>query len=229
VVDGAVCSIDECAVTISTMRVAYRTQEDIGGGFKTTRYSYDSAILELGTGRGFAGFGTEVARDDEIDTSTLMKYRHDWPYTGRLMAQIVTQGMGEAGRSPANVSSKGMLFTCQDPASAPATVLPGAGAAAFAPGQPGNCVVAPGRRYQVWPSRILESHQDLSRAGLPGSLTEVSDMDKYGNPGRVRVDSLNPDGTSSGNLKITDTWYSNDEAAWLLGLPIRRNVTVTKP
>ena len=81
----------------------------------------------------------------------------------------------------------------------------------------------------MWASRSREVHQDLNRAGLPGSITDVSDMDKYGNPGRVRVDTTNPDGTSSGNLKLTDTWYSNDEAAWLLGLPIRRTVTVTKP
>ena len=203
--------------------------KDVAFAFKTTRYSYDSAILELGTGRGFAGFATVLARDEETDTNTLVKYRYDWPYTGRLKSHIVRQGVSNAGTPPAILSSKAVQFTCQDPATAPATVLPGGGAAVVAPGQPGNCQVAPGRRYQVWPSRTFESHQDLNRAGQPGSITEVSDMDKYGNPGRVRVDTLNPDGTSSGNLKLTDTWYSNDEAAWLLGLPIRRTVTVTKP
>jgi hypothetical protein len=137
--------------------------------------------------------------------------------------------MSEAGKAPAIVTSETTQFTCQNPVTAPATVLPGAGAAAFAPGQPGNCVVAPGARYQVWASRTIEGHQDLSRTRLPGSETEVSDMDKFGNPGRVRVQAMNPDGTASGNIKVTDTWYSNDEALWLLGLPIRSTVTVTKP
>lgn len=218
-------------VTTPAMRVVHRADEQVSGsfGFKTTRYSYDSATLELGTGRGFAGFGTVNARDDDLGILTTMKYQHQWPYTGRLKTQLVLQGMGVTGVPPAILSTTGVLFTCQDPATAPATVLPGGGAAAVAPGEPGNCVVAPGRRYQVWASSTLENHQDLNRAGLPGSRTEVSDMDKFGNPGRVRVTTLNPDGTASGDIKITDTWYSNDETNWLLGLPIRRTVTVTKP
>ena len=216
-------------VTTPAMRVVYRAQEDTGTTYKTVRYSYDSAILELGTGRGFAGFGTVTAQDDDVDTLSIMKYRYDWPYTGRLKTHIVQQGLSNAGTPPAILSSTAVQFTCQNPATAPSTVPPGGGAAAFAPGQPGNCVAAPGARYQVWASRTFENHQDLNRAGLPGRMTEVSDMDKFGNPGRVRVETSNPNGTASGHLKVTDTWYSNDEAAWLLGLPIRRNVTVTKP
>jgi hypothetical protein len=217
--------------TTPAMRVVYRTQEPgIGNGIsKTVGYSYDSAIVELGTGRGFAGFGTVSARDDDLDTVTATKYRYEWPYTGRVYSHIVLQGTSDAGQSPAIVSSTAVQFTCQNPVTAPATVLPGAGAAVFAPGQAGDCTVAPGARYQVWASRTFESHQDLSRARLPGSQTNVSDMDKFGNPGRVQVDTLNPDGAASGHTKITDTWYSNDEVNWLLGLPIRRTVTVTKP
>jgi len=217
-------------VTTPAMRVVYRSLEDTGNGDKTVRYSYDSAVIELGTGRGFQGFASVTAQDDDVDTMTLMKYRYDWPYTGRLKARIVYQGMSNAGTPPAILSSMAAQFTCQNLATAPATAIPGGGAAAFAPGQLGNCgVPAPGARYQVWASRTFESHQDLNRTRLPGSQIDVSDMDKFGNPGRVRVDTLSPDGSASGNVKVTDTWYSNDEAAWLLGLPIRRTVTVTKP
>lgn len=219
-------------VTTPAMRVVNRTNELTGGGFgsfKTVRYSYDSAILELGTGRGFAGFGSVDARDEDLGIVTMSRYHHEWPYTGRLKTRIVLQGPSVAGASSTIVSTTGVLSTCQDPATAPATVLPGGGAAAVAPGEQGNCVVAPGRRYQVWASRTIESHRDLSGAPLPGSQTDVSDMDKFGNPGRVRVNTLNPDGSASGHSKITDTWYSNDEPAWLLGLPIRRTVTVTQP
>lgn len=95
------------------MRVVSLAPEDTGSAFafKTTRYSYDSAILELGTGRGFAGFGTVTARDEETDTNTLMKYRHDWPYTGRLATHIVQQGVSNTGTLPAILSSKGVQFT----------------------------------------------------------------------------------------------------------------------
>lgn len=218
-------------VTTPAMRVVVRSQEetDGAGGFKTVNYTYDSAVLELGTGRGFAGFRSISAQDNDIDTVTTTTYRFDWPLTGQLLSHIVRQGVSDISTNPIVVSSKAVLHTCQDPATAPAAVPPGGGAAELGPGKAGNCVVAPGRRYQVWASRTFESHQDLSRASLPGSQTDVSDMDKFGNIGRVRVDTFNLDGTASGNTKVTDTWYSNDEVNWLLGLPIRRTVTVTKP
>jgi hypothetical protein len=66
-------------VTTPALRVVSKVEEDMGSSFnfKTVQYSYDSAILELGTGRGFAGFSSVMARDPEIDTNTYTKYRPD--------------------------------------------------------------------------------------------------------------------------------------------------------
>jgi hypothetical protein len=57
----------------------------------------------------------------------------------------------------------------------------------------------------------------------------VSDVDKYGNAGRVKVDALNGDGSASGHVKQTDTWYVNDETNWILGRPLRSSVKAVTP
>lgn len=226
---GAAVTWPQVVLTPAMQVVQQVVTENGIGGFKTARYSYNSAVAELGTGRGFMGFDLVAARDDDLGIDTVLRYRYDWPFAGRLRSRRVTKGPAAAGTLPITVSAMSAQFTCQNPATAPAVVTPGGGAAAVAPGQPGNCVGAPGSRYQVWASRTIESGQDLNGARLYNRTTDVSDMDKFGNPGRVRVDTLNPDGSVSGNVQWTDTWYSNDEGLWLLGLPIQRSVTVTKP
>lgn len=201
-------------------------QQGVAGESRTTRYAYDSAVVEVGTGRGFLGFARVSAKDQEFGTWTDTEYRLDWPYTGLPSARYVSKTFGA---SLINLSSTKTEYTCQNPAGAPASVAPGTGTAALAPGQPGNCVVAPGSRYQVWASRSTEGHNDLGGLPLPGSRTEVSDVDKYGNAGRVKVDALNGDGSASGHVKQTDTWYFNDEANWILGRPLRSSVKAVAP
>lgn len=201
-------------------------QKGVAGESRTTRYTYDSAVVEMGTGRGFLGFAQVGAKDQEFGTWTETQYRLDWPFTGLAKARYVSKSHGS---SLINLSDSQTEYTCQNPASAPASVAPGAGAAALTPGQPGNCVVTPGARYQVWASRSTERHNDLGALPLPGTRTEVSDVDKFGNVGRVKVDALNGDGSASGHVKQTDTWYFNDETNWILGRPLRSSVKAVTP
>jgi len=201
-------------------------QQGVAGESRTTRYTYDSAVAEMGTGRGFLGFAQVGAKDQEFGTWTETQYRLDWPYTGLQKARYVTKTYAS---SLINLSDSQTEYTCQNPAGAPASVAPGAGAAALTPGQAGNCVVTPGARYQVWASRSTERHNDLGATPLPGTRTEVSDVDKYGNAARVKVDALNGDGSASGHVKQTDIWYVNDETNWILGRPLRSSVKAVTP
>jgi hypothetical protein len=210
-------------------------QTGVPGETRTARYSYDSAVAEIGTGRGFLGFHKVQAKDEEFGTWTQTEYRLDWPFTGLPKATYVTARRGVEPLSYlVGLSDKQTHYTCQNPATAPEAVAPGAGAAVLAPGQPGNCVVTPGARYQVWASRSTEQRKDLTglelaAQDLPGTRTDVSDMDKYGNAARVRVEALLGDGTASGHYQVTDTFYSNDPANWILGRPLRSSVKAVAP
>jgi hypothetical protein len=213
-----------------TLPVVGMVLEDDGfGGFRRLRYAYDSAVAELGTGRGFVGFRSMTGWDEFRDTAVVTNYRVDWPFAGQAASVFQYAHWNQrstAHPEPLLLQSKAYLYVCQNPVTAPATVLPGAAAGpSIAP-----CVSPPpGSRYQVWPFLTLESQADLNGVPLPGRQTEVRDMDRYGNPGRVIVTTLNPGGGASGHVTQTDTWYSNDETRNVISHPVRKNVTVTTP
>jgi hypothetical protein len=225
----------QVVITPPLLVVTETRQTGVPGETRTARYSYDSAVAEIGTGRGFLGFHKVLSKDEEYGTWTQTVYHVDWPFTGLPKATYVTLRQGVEPLSYlVGLSDKQTHYTCQNPATAPETVAPGAGAAALSPGQPGNCVVSPGARYQVWASRSAEQRKDLTglevaAQDLPGTRTDVSDMDKYGNAARVRVEALLGDGTASGHYQVTDTLYSNDPANWILGRPLRSSVKAVAP
>jgi hypothetical protein len=213
-----------------TMPIVSTVKDDTGfGTLREFRYAYDSAVVDPFTGRGFLGFRDVIVWDVERDTATWTGYRVDWPFTGQPMSVAQYDNWkvrSTAQPDPLLLHSKTMLYACQNPVTAPATVLPGAAA------QPSNSACSsppPGARYQVWPFYTLESRNDLNGAPLPGRQTMVRDMDRYGNPGRVIVTTTNPGGGASGHVTQTDTWYSNDETRRVISHPLRQNVTVTTP
>jgi hypothetical protein len=199
-------------------------------GDRYTQYFYDTPVVEIGTGRGFLGFAKVSAWDSDSWSSSDTTYRLDWPYVGMINEKRVYLGAPTTAESSRTyLSIMRIDYTCQNPVSAPATVLPGSGASALAPGQAGNCTTAPGSRYQVWASRTSERFFDAAGTGMAGKRTDVADVDKFGNAARVSVFTLNGDGTDSGHTQVTDSWYSNNVADWVLGRLLRSNVTVTAP
>jgi hypothetical protein len=201
-------------------------QDDGKNGSNRLRYFYDSAMAEAGTGRGFLGFREVTVWDESLDTATVSNYRLDWPLTGRLVTTSHYAHWNTRSAEhpqPLQLSSVAHLYACQNPATAPVTVAPGTGPALS------TCSVTAGARYQTWTFLTLESQTDLNGAPLPRRRTDVLDMDRFGNPGRVIVTTLNPDGSASGHVTQTDTWYSNDETRAVWSHPVRRTVTVTTP
>jgi hypothetical protein len=200
-------------------------------GDRYAQYFYDTPVAEVGTGRGFLGFARVAAWDSDRQTSSDTFYRLDWPFTGmaRQKRTFVGAANDATESSRTYLSTLQIDYTCQDAATAPAVVLPGGGAAALAPGLAGNCSSAPGSRYQLWASRTVELQRDPAGNGLAGKRTDVADVDKHGNPARVSVHALTGSGADSGHSEVTDSWYRNDEANWMLGRVLQRSVTATSP
>jgi hypothetical protein len=162
------------------------TSDGISANITPDRYyEYGSAILEKGkTGRGFLGFTSIMRSKFDTNISTIVAYRQDWPYIG-LIDSVEKKNWfpGHWYRwkytSPyyMPIKKSKYYYSCLDLSYLNLRSLP-------------NCSVQPGNSYFVYTVGVDEDNWDLDGTRLPGSQTS-QDMDGYGNPLTVRVQSNN--------------------------------------
>jgi hypothetical protein len=171
-----------------------------------TSYWYDTAVAEVGTGRGFTGFSFIQAQDVPTGLVSRTYWRQDFPFAG----QIDTSGKGTSPASWNNLGRTINQYTFDN----------------FS----GDCLIQPGRRYFVYASLVDSiDNKDLTAtgqvgAGLAGSRT-TQVMDSWGNPTRVVVQTLKPDNTASGYNSVAANTYANDIGNWYLGRLLTNTTT----
>jgi len=174
------------------------TDVEVGAVRSKTSYWYDSAAIEVSTGRGFSGFNYVQNQDLTTGLVSRRTWRRDFPFAG-LVYQTAS------GTSLANWSNLGVTVNQY-----------------VFENFSGNCRASPGMRYFVYQNQTDSTgNRDANAAGEPGGglpgnrTTRV--MDAYGNATRVVSQVLNPDNSPAGVNTVTTNSYVNDLAGWRLG------------
>lgn len=178
---------------------------DLPTGQATQRHvsmSYGTMLYEYG-GRGNLGLAWMQSKADDTGVATKTALRQDFPYLGLVDRVTQTQSSGALLKSVRNT------YACNDFVN-------------------GACAVAPGKRYQVWASRVDEQNVDLNGAALPGSRTTVS-MNSQGFPLQSTVQTLDGAANATAYQTTTTNVYQDDVASWLLGRVVKTTVTATAP
>lgn len=175
-------------------------------------YKYENSLTELSSGRGFLGFGAKIEEDVLSGVKNRTDYSLMFPYMG-----MPAKNSTGFGGSLDNLSVTNYSYGCYD----------------F--DQTVGCQVAPGKRYFVYQTMMVETAKDLAGKVLPGKRTETvydcasAPVKCFGNATKVTITTLNPDGTDSGYAKVTESEFFNDEANWRLGKVLRSKVTSVTP
>ncbi|NKI94387.1 SpvB/TcaC N-terminal domain-containing protein [Rhizobacter sp. SG703] len=184
------------------------TDVDVGAFQTRTSYWYDSAVIEVSTGRGFSGFNYVQKQDLATGLVSRSTWRRDFPFAG-LEYQTAT------GTSLANWSNLGVTVNQY-----------------VFENFSGNCRTSPGMRYFVYQNQTDSiGNRDVNPAGgagggLPGNRT-TRVMDGYGNATRVVSQVLDPDNNPAGVNTVTTNNYINDLAGWRLGRLMSSTVTTS--
>jgi hypothetical protein len=168
------------------------------GGVNRTSYWYDSAVVEVSTGRGFSGFNYLQSQDVATGLVTRNYWRRDFPFAG-LVYQTTK---GTALDNWASLGTTWNQYVFDN----------------FA----GDCLLRPGARYFVYASLVDSlGNKDITATGAPGAGLAGSratrEMDSYGNPTRIVTQVLGPDNAISGFNTVVTNSYVNDTAGWRLG------------
>lgn len=169
-----------------------------GTGITSSRYSYDSAVTEWSTGRGFSGF--RFIQTEDLGTGLVNRtyWRRDFPFAGQI--DKTTKGTDAANWR--NLGESENVYAFENYAN--------------------NCLAEPGMRYFVYPVQTDSiNNKDITAAGgvgagLPGKRTTQT-VDGWGNPTTVIVQPLNPDNSHSGYSFTTTNVYANDVTNWFIG------------
>lgn len=177
------------------------------GGTRRNSYWYDTAVAEQETGRGFLGFKSNKRVDVATGISSTTNFRLDAPFVGQIDVATTTTSAG------AVLTQTTTTHACRDPAAA-------LGA---------NCVVAPGRRYFVFPQVTLGKTWDLNGTSMPWSRTTNQSLDAYGNALSVGTETLNADGSATDHSKWVTSTYYNNPSTWILGRLLSSTVAASGP
>jgi hypothetical protein len=169
------------------------------GGTVATNYTYQGAKTDV-RDRGFLGIRIRNATQVESGITTTDEYRLEFPYTGLVKS---TKTTSSSGGNAGLLSQADFTYSCND----------------FVPG---NCALAPGKRYFPYITSVKVAKWDLNGTAFPTTTSSYM-YDEFGNVTQ-RINS-----GSDGYIERTDTIYSNDTTKWLLGLPTKTTVTKTSP
>lgn len=170
------------------------------GGTLNTSYTYGGLRINLNRERP-EGFAWVNSLQQETGISAKSTYLQDFPYTG-LVAQSSKNIV--AGGNNGLLSQTTYSYGCTDYV------------------QTSGCLVAIGKRYNVFTNQVTSINWDLNGASLPGS-TGSFQYDAYNNPTQV-INS-----TTGGYSTTTVTSYNNNIANWWIGMPVRSTVTKVTP
>lgn len=219
-------SLNKFPTEIISEPISVLLDADVGdglGGLRRTSYWYDSAAVEVSTGRGFLGFQFMQSQDVSSGITTRTTYRQDFPFTGQVAA--TTQGTGPSTAN--NLGQTAYQYACIDFSSASAT------ASALCSAVAQSCTIAPGKRYYVYPNVIDSTgNKDLTAAGQPGKglpgshTTQV--QDNWGNALCSAVQTQDWTGSNTDFSKtITNVYAPADVTNWYLGRLLRSTTTAT--
>lgn len=185
------------------------------GGTRRTSYWYDTAVTEIGTGRGYLGFKSVLSQDMSTNMQTKTVFRTDFPYIG--LADVSTTSTG----SGALLSKTTNTYSCLDASSGMTAACSISGTLPTGPVNP--------KPMFVYPNQIEKRAWDLNGAGMPGSRVTNASIDAYGNFGSVTTKTLNPDGSDSEFSKVVTSTYYNDPTRWYLGRLTKSVVVASGP
>ncbi len=185
------------------------------GSANRTSYWYDSAVVDVGAGRGFMGFNWVQSIDEAAQAAyggsgvvSRTYFRQDFPYNG----QVSESGRGTSPAEWWNLSRTTYTYGCFQPGKAS-----------------GGCTPAPGQRYFAFVSSLDARANDLNGTALPRKRVEYKNPDAYGNPQTVVSSILKPDGSASDHSETKTNTYFNDPAKWILGRLTKQVVAATGP
>jgi hypothetical protein len=191
------------------MYVVSQVQTSNGaGGLRTTNYQYGGLKAEASTGRGSLGFAWQTVQDPDTHVSIRTEYHQMYPFTGspaQVVRKIGNQVLGKA-------TSDYGYFSYSNGTSKDASPSLGIG-----------------KRYLVYGAQTVEHAWELNGALISGTRTTQSNIDDYGNVGKLRIESVDAANNALGYSKTTQSTYQNDSSAWILGRLQRTTVTNSVP
>ena len=175
-------------------------------------YSYAGARVQV-QGRGFLGFRTVTARDEQTGILTTTTYNQSHPFTGQVDASVTRLDNGAVQDLVKEVESTYASLTVFDGTATnqPSVLFPYAASST---------------------SRAYEIADSNNAAFLVSSTTTTTTYDSYGNALNVTQSVTDETtGTTGGEVFTTETvsLYDNDEVNWILGRVTSTTVTKSRP
>ncbi|WP_282611404.1 toxin TcdB middle/N-terminal domain-containing protein, partial [Pelagibius sp. Alg239-R121] len=186
-------------------------------GDAVINYTYAGAKVDA-QGRGFLGFRTVTARDEQTGILTTTTYNQTYPFTGQVDSSVTRLDNGTVVDLVKEVSSTYASKLIFDGSSTnqPSVLFPYAD-------------LSTSKAYEI--SRLdLQSNQVAGF--LVSSTTTSSTYDDYGNALSITQSVTDETtGATGGQVFTTQTasLYDNDEVNWILGRVTSTTVTKTRP
>ncbi len=181
-------------------------------GQAVINYTYAGAKVDT-RGRGFLGFRTVTARDEQTGILTTTTYNQTYPFTGQVESSVTRLDNGAVVDLVKEVASTYASLTIFD---------------GTATGQPS--VLFPYAYSST--SKAYEIADSNNAAFLVSSTTTTNSYDTYGNALNVTQSVTDETtGATGGQVFTTETasLYDNDEVDWILGRVTSTTVTKTRP
>ncbi len=181
-------------------------------GQAAINYTYAGAKVNR-LGRGFLGFRTVTARDEQTGILTTTTYNQTYPFTGQVDSSVTRLDNGAVVDLVKDVASTYAQLTIFD---------------GTATGQPS--VLFPYASSST--SKAYEIADSTNTPFLVSSTTTTTTYDNYGNALNVTQSVTDETtGATGGQVFTTETasLYDNDEVNWILGRVTSTTVTKSRP
>ncbi len=181
-------------------------------GQAVINYTYAGAKVNR-EGRGFLGFRTVTARDEQTGILTTTTYNQTYPFTGQVDSSVTRLDNGAVVDLVKEVNSTYASLTIFDGTATnqPSVLFPYASSST---------------------SKAYEIADSNNAAFLVSSTTTTTTYDTYGNALNVTQSVTDETtGSTGGQVFTTETasLYDNDEVDWILGRVTSTTVTKTRP
>ena len=213
---GSGASFPELDLVAPLYVVASVSQDDgqtapAGGveGDAVMSYSYAGARVDT-RGRGFLGFRTVTAKDEQTQILTTTSYNQSYPFTGQVDSSVSRLDNGEVTDPVKEVETTFASLTIFDGTATnqPSVLFPYAEASTS-------------RAYEIG---------DFNNAGfLVSSTTTTSSYDSYGNATLIEQEVIDAADAAEVYSTVTSSLYDNDEVNWILGRVTSTTVTKSRP
>ncbi len=221
---GSGASFPEVDIQAPMYVVASVSQDDgqtapPGGveGDAVVNYIYAGAKVDI-QGRGFLGFRTVTARDEQTGILTTTTYNQTYPFTGQVDSSVTRLDNGAVVDLVKEVES---VYASEEIFDGALTNQP----SVFFP----YASSSTSKAYEI--SRVDSQNNQLP-GFLVSSTTTTTSYDNYGNALTVTQSVTDETtGATGGQVFTTETasLYDNDEVNWILGRVTSTTVTKTRP